>query len=99
MRRLTFALVALAVLVLPVSTATAGHHRGPWHGPYHGPRHHHGRWHRPHHGPWRRPYRGPHVYVPAAPLYYVPPVARVVPPLPPRGFSYYGPGFGFSFGY
>ena len=51
MRRLTFALLALAILVLPVSTATAGHHGGPRYRPHHGPRHHHGPWHRPHHGP------------------------------------------------
>jgi hypothetical protein len=78
-----------------------GHHghRGPHHrGPSYG---HHGSRHRYHHGPRHHYFRHPPVIV-HPPVYRSPPYYRYRyynPYYPRGGVSYYGRGFGFSFGF
>lgn len=103
MKRLVFALLAAAVVALPVSAATAGPrghqghhghhgHYGPRHRAYYGSRHY-----RP--DPWRNYRRWPASYAPARRYYRsVPPYAPGLYPAYGSGFSYSSPGFSFHIG-
>jgi hypothetical protein len=97
MKRLGFALLAVAALALPVSTATAGPHGhhghyGPRHRAYYGSRHY-----RP--DPWRNYRRWPASYTPVRRYYRgVPFYAPGLYPAYGGGFSYSSPGFSFYFG-
>ena len=87
MRRIVFSMLAIGVLVLPVSAAMAGPR-----GYHYGPRYHPRVWR---HVPPR------HVLpIPRYPVYYhgYAPAVAWYPPYY-GGFDYFGPGFSFHLGY